>query len=299
MNRMAKFGSMAALIAAAGCTSVGDEYVYDNVKEDRVANRDFVTSVQDEQTTNGVVRQKTVFPYHFISDSPALNELGKKDLAILGKHYKDNVLPYAGSTNVLQEVKVYFDYDKSFIRPDAQASLDGGLKLLDQNAGADIIITGRADQRGSAEYNDKLAGQRAEEVRQYLISKGGNPDRIKIVSRGKQDASATVSDEQGMQLDRHAVFQVAEMQDFPVNLNVKQGDASDELYDARKKAVRSYLESQGVDTSRIALTDGLAGGDGMPSQQAVVFLVDSYKSESAAKTEGLAAEGGRTPGYVR
>lgn len=293
MNRLVKFGSIAAVVAATGCTSVGNEYVYDDVVQDRADNRSYVTGPQDEQTANGVIRQKTIFPYHFVSDAPALNELGAKDLTILAKHYKDNVLPYAGTTNVIEEVKVYFDYNKSFIRPDAKPSLDNGLDLLGKNPDADIIITGRADQRGSAEYNEKLGAKRAEEVRQYLIAKGGNPDRIKIVSRGKQDAKATTSDEPGMQEDRNAVFQVAESQEFPVNLNVKRGDASAELYDARLKAVRKFLEAQGVDTSRIALTDGFAGGDGLPSQQAVVFLIDSYKSDKkggeqqSAKATGI------------
>lgn len=298
MNRLVKFGTMAALVAAAGCKSIGNEYVYDDAEGQRAGNREMVTGSQDEQTTNGVIRQKTVYPYQFVADAPALNELGEHDLTILAKHYKDNVLPFAGSTKVLQEVKVFFDYNKSFIRPDAHASLEGGLTLLDQNAGADIIITGRADQRGSEDYNDKLAARRAEEVRQYLISKGGNPDRVKIVSRGKLDAAAPTTDEPGMQLDRHAVFQVAEMQDFPVNLNVKQGAASDELYDARLKAVRSFLESQGVDTKRIALTDGLPGGDGMPSQQAVIFLIDSYTSDSPS-TASQASTVSDTAGGLR
>jgi len=280
MNRLVKFGSIATVIAAAGCSSVGDEYVYDDVVQQRADNREMSVSQLDEQTSNGIIRQKTVFPYHFIADAPALNELGAHDLVVLAHHYKNNILPFTGSTEVLDEVKVFFDYNKSFIRPDAHASLDGGLDLLKQNADADIIITGRADQRGSEEYNEKLGASRAKEVREYLIAKGGNPDRIKIVSRGKLDAAAPTSDEPGMQLDRHAVFQVAEMQDFPVNLNVKRGNASEELYDARLKAVRSFLEAQGVDTKRIAFTDGFPGGDGMPSKQAVVFLIDSYKVES-------------------
>ncbi len=299
MNRLVKFGSMAAVLAAAGCSTVGNEYVYNDPEGQRVANREMVTGSQDEQINNAIVRQKTVYPYHFVADAPSLNELGKHDLTILGRHYKDNVLPFAGSTNVLQEVKVYFDYDKSFIRPDAHASLDGGLTLLNENPVADIIITGRADQRGSEDYNDKLGARRAEEVRQYLISKGGNPDRIKIVSRGKLDAAAPTSDEPGMQRDRHAVFQVAETQDFPVNLNVKQGNASEELYDARLKVVRGFLESQGVDTKRIALTDGLPGGDGLPSQQAVIFLIDSYTSDSVNGSQQNTGSVGATTGDIR
>jgi outer membrane protein OmpA-like peptidoglycan-associated protein len=278
---------LCAVLAAAGCTSVGNEYVYQDPIDQRETNRAMLQDFEAEQAVNGVVRQKTVFPYHFRADSPALNELGERDLAILAQHYKDNVLPHVGHTEVLQEVKVYFDYDKSFIRPDAHTSLDGGASLLDQNAAADIIISGHADVRGSEEYNEALGARRANAVRDYLIGRGANPDRVKIVSRGEFDATAPESNEPGMQEDRHAQFQVAELQDYPVSLNVKRGPASPQLYDLRKKSVRSFLEAHGVDTKLISMTDGLPGGDGLPSQQVVVFLIESYKNtagSSAVKT---------------
>jgi outer membrane protein OmpA-like peptidoglycan-associated protein len=276
MKRLVGISQLCAVLAAAGCTSVGNEYVYQDADEQRIMHRAMMEDYEAEAASNGVVRQKTVYPYHFRNDSPALNELGERDLLILTQHYKDNVLPYVGRTEVLQQVKVFFDYDKSFIRPDARPELDTGAALLDENANADIIITGRADVRGSAEYNDALAARRADEVRAYLISQGVSPDRIKIVSRGKLDASAPESDEPGMQEDRHAVFQVAELSEYPVSLNVKQGDASDQLYDLRKKQVRGFMQANGVDTDLIDIVDGLPGGDGIPSHQAVLFLINSY-----------------------
>jgi outer membrane protein OmpA-like peptidoglycan-associated protein len=269
-------GITAVLAAAAGCTSIGNEYVYQNADDQRVMHRAMIEDFDAEQASNGVVRQKTVFPYHFLNDSPSLNELGERDLLILARHYKEHVLPYVGNTEILQEVKVYFDYDKSFIRPDARPGLDSGAALLESNDAADIIITGRADVRGSEEYNEVLGASRAEAVREYLIAQGVSPDRVKIVSRGKDDARAPESDEVGMQEDRHAVFQVAELADYPVEFNVKQGDASDQLYDLRKKSVRSFLQANGIDTDLIQIVDGLPGGDGMPTQQAVLFLINSY-----------------------
>jgi outer membrane protein OmpA-like peptidoglycan-associated protein len=284
MKRLVGIGQLCAVIAVAGCSTVGNEYVYQNPAEQRDMHAAMVEDYYAEQATNGVIRQKTVYPYHFRGDSPALNELGERDLTILAQHYKENVLPYIGETEVLQEVKVYFDYDKSFIRPDARPGLNGGAELLRTNPNADILITGRADVRGSAEYNEALGSRRADSVRDYLIGQGVSPDRVKIVSRSNFDATAPESDEAGMQKDRHAVFQVAELRDYPVNLNVKQGDASDQLYDLRKKSVRSFLQAHGVDTDKLTLVDGLPGGDGIPSQQAVVFLINSYSDSGASTT---------------
>lgn len=284
MKRLVGIGQLVAVVAAVGCSSVGNEYVYQSPVERREVNRAMVQDVQDEQTANGVIRQRTIFPYHFASDSPALNELGQHDLVILAKHYKESVLPYLGKTNVLKEVKVYFDYNKSFIRPNARPELNEGAKLLEENPDADIVITGRTDARGSVEYNEQLGARRANAVRDYLISQGVDPNRVRVVSRGEYDATAPVGDEPEMQEDRNAAFQVAEQRDFPVTLNVKQGGVSDRLYELRKNTVRSFLESQGVDTKRITLADGLPGGDGLPSMQAVVFLIDTFAEVGGEET---------------
>lgn len=299
MKRLVGIGQLCAVIAAVGCSSVGHEYVYQNPEEQREIHRAMVIDVQDEQTANGVIRQRTIFPYHFATDSPALNELGQRDLTILAEHYKESVLPYLGQTNVLQEVKVYFDYNKTFIRPDARPDLEEGAQILSENPGADIVITGRADQRGTPEYNEALAARRANAVRDYLISEGVEPSRIRIVSRGEFDATAPPTDEPGMQEDRHAVFQVAEKRDFPVYLNVRQGSASNRLYDMRKNQVRGFLEDQGVDTSRIAIEDGLAGGDGLPSMQAVVFLIDSFAEIGGQEAQQVSDSMRTTPNLTQ
>ena len=54
---------------------------------------------------------------------------------------------------------IYFDFDKSTIRPDAAATLDAKIPWLQANPGMRIRIEGNADERGSDEYNLAL-GQR-------------------------------------------------------------------------------------------------------------------------------------------
>jgi hypothetical protein len=53
-------------------------------------------TIRDEGMRNAIITQRTLFPYHFITDSEELNELGKLDLAVLVRHYRD----YPGSLNV-------------------------------------------------------------------------------------------------------------------------------------------------------------------------------------------------------
>lgn len=110
---------------------------------------------------------------------------------------------------IIKNVKAYFDYNKADIRDDALPILEDAVKNLKKNQDADILITGNCDVRGSEKYNEKLGQKRGEAVKQFMLDNGVVEDRIKIVSRGKLDAVAPVTDLEGMQKERNAQFMVA------------------------------------------------------------------------------------------
>jgi len=114
---------------------------------------------------------------------------------------------------ILKNVKIYFDYNKADLREDHFPILQSAIKSLERNPEADILITGNCDVRGSIEYNRKLGEKRGEVIQQYMIENGIPEERIKIISRGKLDAVAPVSDLFGMQKDRNAQFMVAEVEE--------------------------------------------------------------------------------------
>ncbi len=114
---------------------------------------------------------------------------------------------------ILRNVKIYFDYNKSDIRDDAAKILDKAIFTLTRNPEASILITGNADIRGSETYNEKLGKARGESVKQFMLNNGIAEDRIKIISRGKLDATASVTDLVGMQKDRNAQFMIAEVEE--------------------------------------------------------------------------------------
>lgn len=117
---------------------------------------------------------------------------------------------------IIKNVKVYFDYDKADIRDDAVPILQDGIRALKKNPGADILITGNCDTRGSEQYNIKLGRRRADTVKEYMLNNGVAEERIRIISRGKLDAIAPVSDLVGMQKDRNAQFMVAEVEEVMI-----------------------------------------------------------------------------------
>ncbi|MFH1441265.1 MAG: OmpA family protein [Candidatus Omnitrophota bacterium] len=114
---------------------------------------------------------------------------------------------------IIKNVKVYFNYDKAALRSDTKEILASAVKALQKNPEASILITGNCDVRGPEGYNLKLGKKRANAVKQFMFDSGIPEDRIRIVSRGKLDAVAPVTDLKGMQKDRNAQFMIAEVEE--------------------------------------------------------------------------------------
>ncbi len=117
---------------------------------------------------------------------------------------------------IVQNVKVYFDFDSAALRDDAVSILEGAVRNLEKNPETNILITGNCDTRGSESYNLKLGRKRADAVKNFMIENGIPEERIKIISRGKLDAVSPVTDLPGMQKDRNAQFMVAEVEEVMV-----------------------------------------------------------------------------------
>lgn len=109
-----------------------------------------------------------------------------------------------------QNIKdVYFDYDKSDIRGDQQASVQADGQFLSQHQNMNITIEGHCDERGSTEYNLALGDQRASSVKSALTAAGVNASRIKTISYGKEKPFCSESNEACWQQNRrgHIVYQ--------------------------------------------------------------------------------------------
>ena len=87
--------------------------------------------------------------------------------------------------SIVQEM-IYFDFDQSDLRPEAQAALDRKIPLFNANPSMRIRITGHADERGSDEYNLALGQRRAAAAKQYLVARGVAEDRIEITTAGEE-----------------------------------------------------------------------------------------------------------------
>ena len=100
---------------------------------------------------------------------------------------------------------VYFDYDKSDLRPDAQQMLAQAAQTIKQK-GWRVQIEGNCDDRGSTEYNLSLGEHRADSAKQALLQAGVGADAIKTISYGKEKPQCTEANEECWQKNRRDHF---------------------------------------------------------------------------------------------
>lgn len=83
------------------------------------------------------------------------------------------------------ELEIYFDHDKAVVKQEYQKDLDYLVRIMKEEPTARIQIVGFASAPGNAEYNYELTVRRAEAVKQYLVSKGLEADRIETEGRSE------------------------------------------------------------------------------------------------------------------
>ena len=101
--------------------------------------------------------------------------------------------------------RVLFDYDSAKLDTSAKLLLDAQSRFLRANTDLNFIIEGHCDERGTREYNLALGEQRATAVRDYLVIQGIDPDRIKVISYGKEKPAVVGSNTMAWSKNRRAV----------------------------------------------------------------------------------------------
>ncbi|MEY4308280.1 MAG: hypothetical protein RL422_483 [Bacteroidota bacterium] len=113
---------------------------------------------------------------------------------------------------------IYYDLDKSNIRPDAAAELDKIVQVLKDNPGVSIELGSHTDARASASYNLKLSQRRAESAVKYIIEHGIEASRIKAKGYGETQLINGCSDgvdcsEEAHQENRRTEFKITDLND--------------------------------------------------------------------------------------
>jgi outer membrane protein OmpA-like peptidoglycan-associated protein len=80
---------------------------------------------------------------------------------------------------------IYYNVNKSDIRPDAAEELDKVVYFLNDNPQINLELGAHTDARSSKAYNQKLSQVRAESAVNYIVAKGISPTRIKPKGYGE------------------------------------------------------------------------------------------------------------------
>ena len=101
--------------------------------------------------------------------------------------------------------RVHFELDRYDLTPEAQATLRQQAALLQNYPQFVVTIEGHADERGTREYNLALGERRGDAVRNYLTALGVSPDRVTVISYGKERPECPEAAEQCWSQNRRGV----------------------------------------------------------------------------------------------
>ncbi len=113
---------------------------------------------------------------------------------------------------------IYYDFDQSYIRPDAEPELEKLLALLNENPTIKVEIGSHTDSRGSNSYNNRLSQRRSESVIRWLKDKGVSGGRLTAQGYGEtmninNCANNVPCSESEHQLNRRTEFRVVGLTD--------------------------------------------------------------------------------------
>ncbi|WP_417939294.1 OmpA family protein [Flavobacterium sp. RS13.1] len=104
-------------------------------------------------------------------------------------------------------VAAYFDFNKSTPNESSMDGINFVLNYLRNNPSASVDITGYADEIGNATYNEKLADERANNVKEILLKAKIAPERITVL-RGGVDSSVDKDSAIARKLVRRVTFKI-------------------------------------------------------------------------------------------
>jgi peptidoglycan-associated lipoprotein len=101
---------------------------------------------------------------------------------------------------------VYFDFDKSDIKPSFEAAIRRNFAWMQENPNVRVQLEGHCDERGTNEYNLALGERRARAVYDYLVQLGANPRQLTMISFGEERPAAAGNNESAWSQNRRVEF---------------------------------------------------------------------------------------------
>jgi peptidoglycan-associated lipoprotein len=97
--------------------------------------------------------------------------------------------------SLLSKRIIYFDFDKSTVRPEFRGIVSAHAAYAAANSSARVTLEGHADERGTREYNLGLGERRGNAVSGLMSAQGSRGSQLTVVSYGEERPTCRVSDD--------------------------------------------------------------------------------------------------------
>lgn len=121
---------------------------------------------------------------------------------------QDDVPEPEEETMAPERFRVLFGFDRDGIRQDQRPAIREAVQVAREMDDVRFSVTGHADTAGPADYNRDLSLRRAQNVRDALVERGVDADRISVAARGESEPAVQTGDGVREQRNRRAVISV-------------------------------------------------------------------------------------------
>lgn len=123
---------------------------------------------------------------------------------------KTCILPKVEEPKAVKDAydNLQFEVGKAIIKPQSFPSLDELAKVFVEQANWKLNIAGHTDNTGTEAFNNKLSKDRADSVKNYLVTKGVSADKITTEGFGSLKPIADNKTVEGRELNRRVEFTI-------------------------------------------------------------------------------------------
>ena len=134
----------------------------------------------------------------------------KIDTKIIGKKKVQDEYKTLFQVEPLKPVSIllYFEFDSDRLQPESAALIDDVLKLAKEREPSEVSIIGHSDSKGKANYNYRLALDRAKVVEKIIKDANINLSNISVTSHGENDPLVITGDNVSEEKNRRVEIMV-------------------------------------------------------------------------------------------
>ncbi|HEY1406057.1 MAG TPA: OmpA family protein, partial [Spirochaetota bacterium] len=109
-----------------------------------------------------------------------------------------------GKTFVVDNIN--FEFNKAYLKKESMNLVERVLRIMKENPGLKVEVSGHTDNIGDAAYNQKLSERRADAVAEYMIKNGISPERITSKGFGETKPIVPNTNEKNRAKNRRTEF---------------------------------------------------------------------------------------------